>query len=142
MWGGRPARLCFHGKTPTLAGCFRNCGACARFAQTYGAKIAVIPAGERWEDGSLRPAWEDLVGTGAILSYLEGQLSKEAEAAVVLFQRWRDSLGVALKQCSSGKELIARGFITDVEIAAALNVSDCVPVFTDGAYVNQVAASC
>lgn len=90
----------------------------------------------------MRPAWEDLVGTGAILSYLEGQLSKEAEAAVVLFQRWRDSLGVALKQCSSGKELIARGFITDVEIAAALNVSDCVPVFTDGAYVNQVAASC
>lgn len=125
------------GKTPTLAGCFRNCGAIAQNAQTYGAKIAVIPAGERWENGSLRPAWEDLIGAGAILNYLEGKLSPEAEAAVVLFQKWRDSLGDALKQCSSGKELIARGFATDVEIVAALNVSNCVPVFADGAYVNQ-----
>jgi 2-phosphosulfolactate phosphatase len=133
------------GRTPTLAGCLRNCSAIAsacrrhiaRNAQTYGAKIAVIPAGERWEDGTLRPAWEDLIGAGAILSYLQGKLSPEAEAAVVVFQKWRDSLGDALKQCSSGKELIARGFATDVEIAAALNVSNCVPIFTGGAYVNQ-----
>lgn len=125
------------GRTPTLAGCLRNCVAIARNAQTYGAKIAVIPAGERWEDGTLRPAWEDLMGAGAILSYLQGKLSPEAEAAVVVFQKWRDSLGDALKQCSSGKELIARGFATDVEIAAALNVSNCVPIFTGGAYVNQ-----
>lgn len=125
------------GRTPTLAGCLRNCGAIARNAQTYGAKIAVIPAGERWEDGSLRPAWEDLIGAGAILSYLSGKLSPEAEAAVAVFQKWRDSLGDALKQCSSGKELIARGFTKDVEIAAALNVSNCVPVFENGAYINS-----
>ena len=65
---------------------------------------------------------------------LKEKLSPEAEAAVAVFQKWRNSLGDALKQCISGKELIARGFTLDVEIAAALNVSNCVPLFADGSY--------
>ncbi len=40
-----------------------------------------------------------------------------------------------LEKCSSGKELIERGFESDVELAAAINVSDCVPIFTDKAYI-------
>ncbi len=123
------------GKTPTLAGCLRNCEAVARFAQHYGSKIAVIPAGEKWEDGSLRFALEDLIGAGAILSYLSGSLSPEAEAAVSVFNSFKNDLLDVLKKCSSGKELIARGFELDVELAAGVNVSDCVPVFTDNAYV-------
>jgi 2-phosphosulfolactate phosphatase len=124
------------GKTPTLAGCLRNCQAVAQFAQKYGNKIAVIPAGERWkDDGSLRLAFEDLIGAGAILSYLHGSLSPEAEVAVVTFQAFQQDLLGYLKKCSSGKELIAKGFESDVEIAAAYNVSDCVPLFTDNAYV-------
>ncbi len=125
------------GKTPTLAGCLRNCEAVARFAQNYGTKIAVIPAGERWEDGSLRPALEDLIGAGAILSYLQGKLSPEAEVAVVAFHGLNDNLAIALRNCSSGKELIARGFATDVELAAAINSSRCVPLFARNAYVKQ-----
>jgi 2-phosphosulfolactate phosphatase len=126
------------GNTPTLTGCLRNCQAVAEFAQKYGDKIAVIPAGERWkDDGSLRPAFEDLIGAGAILSYLRGTLSPEAEAAVAAFQAFQQDLVGYLKKCSSGKELIEKGFELDVELAAAFNISDCVPLLTDNAYVNS-----
>jgi len=123
---------------PTLAGCLRNCKAVARFAQKYGSKIAVIPAGEKWEDGTLRYSLEDLIGAGAILSYLSGSLSPEAEAAMAVFNSFKNNLLDVLKKCSSGKELIERGFELDVELAAAINVSDCVPVFTKNAYVRGI----
>lgn len=128
------------GTTPTLAGCLRNCEAVAKFAQRYGSKIAVIPAGERWEDGSLRPAFEDAIAAGAILSYLNGTLSPEAEAAVAAFHIFKKDLLAYLKKCSSGKELIARGFESDVELAAAINISSCVPLLACKAYVNSAVA--
>ncbi|MBW4574142.1 MAG: 2-phosphosulfolactate phosphatase [Aphanothece sp. CMT-3BRIN-NPC111] len=125
------------GQTLTLAGCLRNCEAIADFARAHGTRIAVIPAGERWNDGSLRPAWEDLVGAGAILSYLDGRLSPEAQAAIAVFHSAKDGLVTALRRCSSGKELVARGFAADIELAAAINTSSCVPLFTRNAYVKQ-----
>ncbi|MBR8839420.1 MAG: 2-phosphosulfolactate phosphatase [Stigonema ocellatum SAG 48.90 = DSM 106950] len=124
------------GTTPTLAGCLRNCESVAQFAQRYGPRIAVIPAGERWKDETLplRPAWEDFIGAGAILSFLSGSFSPEAETAVAAFHAFQKDLLGNLKKCSSGKELIAKGFELDVELAAAFNVSDCVPLFTENAY--------
>lgn len=38
-----------------------------------GRTVAVIPAGERWADGSLRPAIEDLLGAGAFIRELMRQ---------------------------------------------------------------------
>ncbi|MDZ7958011.1 MAG: 2-phosphosulfolactate phosphatase [Aulosira sp. DedQUE10] len=125
------------GKTPTIAGCLRNCEAVAKFAQKYGSKIAVIPAGEKWEDGTLRPAFEDLIGAGAILSFLDGSLSPEAETAVATFHAFKKDLLAYLKKCSSGKELIAKGYELDVELSADFNVSDCVPLLIDKAYINS-----
>ncbi|MBD2207064.1 2-phosphosulfolactate phosphatase [Calothrix sp. FACHB-1219] len=125
------------GKTPTIAGCLRNCEAVAKFAQKYGSKIAVIPAGEKWEDGTLRPAFEDLIGVGAILSFLNGSFSPEAESALAVFQTFRNELLGYLKKSSSGKELIAKGYELDVELAAVFNISDCVPLLTENAYVNR-----
>lgn len=122
------------GKTPTLTGCFRNCAAIAAGAQTLGTNIAVIPAGERWADGSLRPAWEDWIGAGAILSQLPGTRSPEAEAAIVAFLQVQAQLTDVIYRCSSGKELIARGFMEDVRLASQLNISQNCPRLKDGAY--------
>jgi 2-phosphosulfolactate phosphatase len=97
----------------------------------------VIAAGERWPDGSLRMAVEDLVGAGAIVHYLAGRKSPEAVVAEAAFVRVKQGLVGWLAQCSSGKELVERGFSGDVELAATLDVSKCVPVLRDGAYVRQ-----
>jgi len=122
--------------TPVLAGCLRNAWAVASVARQYGRKIAVIPAGERWQDdGSLRPSFEDLIGAGAIISHLNGRRSPEALVALAAFRAVESELDNALRQCSSGKELIERGFATDVMLAAQLNVSACAPLLVNDAYI-------
>ncbi|MBD2095768.1 2-phosphosulfolactate phosphatase [Trichocoleus sp. FACHB-591] len=113
-------------ETPTLAGCLRNSRAVALAAVSYGQRIAVIPAGEKWQDGSLRPCWEDLVGAGAIISHLHGCWSPEAELAVSAYRHAELNLKSLLNQCSSGQELIGKGFAADVDLAAELNVSEAI----------------
>jgi phosphosulfolactate phosphohydrolase-like enzyme len=57
-----------------------------------------------------------------------------AEMALVTFQAFQQNLLGYLEKCSSGKELIEKGFESDVELSAAFNISDCVPLFGDNAY--------
>jgi 2-phosphosulfolactate phosphatase len=126
--------------TPVLAGCLRNARAVALAAMKYGPRIAVIPAGERWKDDfSLRPAFEDLIGAGAIVRHLTGRLSPEAVSAVGAFEAAKSELDQHLRQCSSGRELIERGFSEDVQLASQLNVSDCAPVLIEDAFVRAGA---
>lgn len=125
------------GETLTLAGCLRNAKAVARAVASRGKRIGVIPAGERWSDGSLRPALEDWLGAGAVISELAGTLSPEAHAAVACFEDAKLKLRRVLCECSSGKELIAQGFAQDVELASEWNVSESVPLFSKGAYTNR-----
>ena len=46
----------------------------------------------------MRPALEDALGAGAILSCLPGPRSPEAEAAVAIFERYRDDLVTTLER--------------------------------------------
>lgn len=126
--------------TPTLAGCLRNARAVAGAARKFGSKIAVIPAGERWNgDQSLRPSFEDLVGAGAIISHLPGSQSPEAIMAAGAYEAVKHDLTEMLKQCSSGKELIERGYANDVILASMLNISEYAPTLVDGAYRKAVS---
>jgi 2-phosphosulfolactate phosphatase len=119
---------------PTLCGCLRNASAVARAALSLGEHIAVIPAGERWPDDSLRPCFEDWIGAGAIIEHLPARHSPEADAALAAWRSTRPRLLEQLRDCPSGRELIERGFPQDVEIAGEVNVSSCVPVLCDGAF--------
>ena len=123
------------GSVPTLAGCLRNARAVAEAALSFGPRVSVLPAGERWEaDGSLRPALEDLVGAGAILACLPGTRSPDAELAVVAYERARLDLPGFLASCASGRELVERGFPEDVELSAQENVGKAAPRLRNGAY--------
>jgi 2-phosphosulfolactate phosphatase len=123
------------GAVPTIAGCLRNAQAVAARAVQIGQRISVIAAGERWQgSGSLRPAVEDFIGAGAIIAHLAGAPSPEAQTAVAAFRSAQPDLPAVLRRCSSGQELVGRGFTADVSLAAQLNVSRTAPLLQDGAY--------
>ena len=106
-------------------------------AAELGSTFAVIPAGEAWPTGELRPCLEDWIGAGAVVSHLPGTRSPEAELAVACFERFRSDLGTALRQASSGKELIERGFVQDVDVAAEFDVSDTIPQLTGRCFIRR-----
>ena len=107
---------------PTFVACLRNAKAAAEAAQAVGRRILVIACGERWQqDDSLRYAFEDQLGAGAVLSFLSGRLSPEAAAALAVYRDSARELAERLFGCASARELIARGFRCDVDYAAELN---------------------
>ena len=126
-----------------IAACLRNAEAVAGWIAAHlapaSARIAVVSAGERWPDGSLRPAVEDLWGAGAVLAALAelgwSDLSREAAAADAAYRSIADDVFGALLACASGRELVAAGYAEDVAIAAEVAGGGAVPVFTDGAFV-------
>jgi 2-phosphosulfolactate phosphatase len=118
-----------------LAACLRNAAAVARAAAGLGLTVGVIPAGEMWPSGELRPCLEDWVSAGAVISALSRTRSPEAALAAAAFDYFRNDLPQALRQSVSGKELIERGFGRDVDVAAELNVSENAPRLADRAFV-------
>jgi 2-phosphosulfolactate phosphatase len=128
---------------PTFTTCLRNAACVARYASNRGRRIAVIPAGERWPDGSIRPCVEDWIGAGAVLSHLSVTLSStpspEADAAIAVFLAAREGLSETLARCASGRELIEAGYVADVALAAQYDVSSAAPVIADGRFVDDAS---
>lgn len=124
-----------------VAACLRNAAAVGAWLARRvadGAAVAVVAGGERWPDGSLRPALEDLWGAGAVLSALTdvdaGLWSPEARAASRAYAAAPRPIADELAATASGRELVASGFARDVDLAAEVDVTDVVPVLRDGAF--------
>jgi 2-phosphosulfolactate phosphatase len=82
----------------------------------------------------LRPAIEDLIGAGAILTHLSGQRSPEALLATVAFEGVAGRLLEQLTSSASGRELVERGYRRDVELASQIDSSGVVPILTGEAF--------
>ena len=101
--------------------------------------VTVIAAGERWEDGSLRPAVEDLWGAGAVVAALIDHSpdlapSPEALVASSAWSAVADRIESSVRECASGRELIAAGYASDVAVAVEVDGSRSVPVLVDGCF--------
>ena len=115
----------------------RNATAVGHWLADVDGRVSVVAAGERWPDGSLRPAAEDLWGAGAVLSALgPAAASPEACLAVAAYDAVRGDVVSALHGCASGRELATGGFGRDVDLAAEVDASDVVPVLQGEAFVD------
>jgi 2-phosphosulfolactate phosphatase len=133
-----------------LSACLRNRIAVASWLANQAGDpgprpvIAVIAAGERWPDGTLRAAVEDLWGAGAVISALDRlgvtRLSPEARAAAAAWRSIEAQPEAALASCTSGAELADGGFGADVTIAGEVDTSGSVPVLTRGRFADVLDA--
>ena len=122
-----------------VAGSLRNAAAVGRWLRAAGVgtpdrPLTVIAAGERWPDGTLRPAVEDLLGAGAVIAALGAAArSPEAATAARAYAAGTD-LPRTIMDSASGRELAAIGFAEDVAIAVEIDASQAVPALRDGAF--------
>lgn len=101
------------------------------------SRVTLVACTEHWSSvaadvGGLRPGLEDWLGAGAIAVHLRefgARLSIEATAAAATFDAAGPSrIEAWLRECVSGRELIANGFVEDVLLAAEIDVATTVPV--------------
>ncbi|HLO11795.1 MAG TPA: 2-phosphosulfolactate phosphatase, partial [Pseudoneobacillus sp.] len=132
-------------KVPALlVGSFLNASSVATYAnelrEKTHANITVVPCGEQWNDvrekeDFLRPAVEDYLGAGAILSYLNGDTSPEGEVCKGAFTQSKTKINDLIWDCGSGRELRERGFEADVRHCGQFNVFQTVPILKDNQFV-------
>lgn len=127
-----------------LAGCLRNVAATVAWLRSSGhgdgdRPVWLIAAGERWPDGTLRPAVEDHLGAGALARGLGAagcSLSPEAESAARLFGSTVDLAGT-VERCASGRELAAMGFPDEAAIASDLDADDHASLLAGAMFVRD-----
>lgn len=127
---------------PVIAVSLRNAEAAARWLirrqgeQQARQRVAVVAAGERRSDDTVRFAMEDLLAAGAFVTACStvglDHSSPEAAAAGAAHEVLRPGLRHLLIASVTGQQLVAGGDKPD--IALALGTSETVPVLEDGAF--------
>ena len=134
--GSTCAALANEAGARVYAACLRNATAVAEHLAETDGPVTVVAAGERWPDGSLRPALEDLLGAGAVLAALDGSRSPEAEATATLWSSVAGRAGSLIRGCGSGLEQVERSWSDDLAYAIEVDSSEAVPMLADGAFVD------
>ena len=92
--------------------------------------VAIVAAGETWDDGSARFAVEDLLAAGAVIDALADlgidYCSPEAAAASAAFTGLRNATGHLIGASSSGRDLTADGRREEIDHAIELDVDPAV----------------
>lgn len=115
-----------------LIGCLRNAKAVVDFINQSGVRdVQFVAAGEKWRDGSMRPAFEDWLACGAMINQLSGIWTVEAGAAAATFRWAEPNLHKLMRECLSGQELYERDFGQDVACASELSVANHVPILRE-----------
>ncbi len=127
------ARLRAREHATIVEGSLRNRTAIAQWVLKRQAEkagrftVAVIAAGETREDGSIRFAVEDQLGAGAIIDALANvgidYCSPEAAVACASFTGLRTAVGHLISASASGKELLERGSVREIDFAADVDAS-------------------
>jgi len=120
--------------TAVVAGCLRNAAAVAKWASDHASRVAIIAAGERWPDNSMRFAIEDWLGAGAIIGKIRASMGPLATSASKTFDIYAKLLDEVLYHSPSGQELVDRGYPDDVFIASALDSDTAVPLLQGNAF--------
>jgi len=132
--GATCALLAAQAGSTVLASCLRNAEAVGQALSEHEGPITVVACGERWPDATLRPALEDLLGAGAVLSTLGGRTSPDARSAIAAWRDAQHRVDETIESCMSGAELQRKGATNDVAYCSQVNVSGVVPVLVNGAF--------
>lgn len=138
--GARCAQLA-SGAPDVLIASLNNAKALAETLMTrYEAHpVTFICCGEQWsdpqeDDNEMRPCIEDYLGAGAVISEMRGSFSPEAELCGAAFSAAKEKINDLIWESGSGRELRARGYAADVEYAAQLSNTCCVPKMHEGGF--------
>ncbi len=115
---------------------------CQILSTRTGKAITIIACGEQWaevreDENAFRPALEDYLGAGAILSYVEQAMSPDASVCRAAFRGMAGFVEELIWECLSGKELRHKGLEEDVRFSSRLDAYTVVPVLRDGAFQSK-----
>lgn len=106
-----------------FSGCFRNLSATAEACSGF-RRVLVVPCGERWPDGSIRPSVEDYAAAGGIIAAMgRGSCSPEAQSAIAAWHFYQTHNLLPLHECSSALELQQRGLNEDIALCLEVDTA-------------------
>jgi 2-phosphosulfolactate phosphatase len=92
--------------------------------------------GDKLSEEEFKTCSEDFIAAGAIISYMKGTRSPESKAALDIYNSSKGNIEEMVKLSSSARQMVLKGFSTEVDQAWQFNRSKHVPLLEKGALIN------